>query len=81
MVTLLILKHLNNLNDDNLLEHWSENAYYQYLSGGTVLPYGIALCGDRVFGVPATGKTIRHGAYLSGKYPPQQGGKVRTLIL
>lgn len=33
MVSLLILKHLRNLSDENLVEQWSENLYYQYLSG------------------------------------------------
>lgn len=33
MVSLLILKSLRNLSDENLVEQWSENIYYQYLSG------------------------------------------------
>jgi IS5 family transposase len=33
MVSLLILKHIRNLSDENLVEHWSENLYYQYFSG------------------------------------------------
>ncbi len=33
MVSLLILKHLRNLSDENLVEQWSENLYYQYFSG------------------------------------------------
>src|SRR3954466_8689902 len=33
MVALLILKHVRNLSDENLVEHWAENLYYQYLSG------------------------------------------------
>jgi IS5 family transposase len=33
MVSLLILKHLRNLSDENLVEQWAENCYYQYLSG------------------------------------------------
>lgn len=33
MVALLILKHLRNLSDENLVEQWSENLYYQYFSG------------------------------------------------
>lgn len=33
MVSLLILKHLRNLSDESLVEQWSENLYYQYLSG------------------------------------------------
>ena len=33
MVSLLILKYLRNLSDENLVEQWSENLYYQYLSG------------------------------------------------
>ena len=33
MVSLLILKHLRNLSDENLVEQWSENIYFQYLSG------------------------------------------------
>ena len=32
MVSLLILKHVRNLSDENLVEHWSENLYYQYFS-------------------------------------------------
>lgn len=33
MVSLLILKQLRNLSDENLVEQWSENVYYQYLGG------------------------------------------------
>jgi IS5 family transposase len=33
MVSLLILKHVRNLSDENLIEQWSENIYYQYFSG------------------------------------------------
>jgi len=33
MVSLLLLKHVRNLSDESVVEQWSENAYYQYLSG------------------------------------------------
>ena len=33
MVSLLILKHFRNLSDEMLVEHWSENNYFQYFSG------------------------------------------------
>lgn len=33
MVSLLILKYVRNLSDENLVEQWSENVYYQYFSG------------------------------------------------
>lgn len=33
MVSLLILKYLRNLSDENLVEQWAENCYYQYFSG------------------------------------------------
>ena len=33
MVSLLILKYVRNLSDEALVEHWSENVYYQYFSG------------------------------------------------
>ena len=33
MVGLLILKHVRNLSDENLIEQWSENNYYQYFCG------------------------------------------------
>ena len=33
MVGLLILKHLRNLSDENIVEQWSENNYYQYFGG------------------------------------------------
>lgn len=33
MVSLLILKHIRNLSDENLVEQWSENCYYQYFGG------------------------------------------------
>jgi IS5 family transposase len=36
MVSLLILKHVRNLSDESVVEQWSENAYYQYLSGEEV---------------------------------------------
>lgn len=33
MVSLLILKHVRNLSDENLVDHWAENIYFQYFSG------------------------------------------------
>jgi IS5 family transposase len=33
MVALLILKSLRNLSDENLIEQWSENIYFQYVGG------------------------------------------------
>jgi IS5 family transposase len=33
MVSLLILKQVRNLSDENLVEQWSENLYYQYFGG------------------------------------------------
>jgi len=33
MVSLLILKQLRNLSDESVVEHWSENCYYQNFSG------------------------------------------------
>jgi transposase, IS5 family len=33
MVSLLILKYLRNLSDENLVDQWSENVYFQYFSG------------------------------------------------
>jgi IS5 family transposase len=33
MVSLLILKHLRNLSDENLVLAWSENVYFQYFGG------------------------------------------------
>jgi hypothetical protein len=33
MVSLLILKHVRNQSDENLVEQWSENLYFQYFSG------------------------------------------------
>src|SRR4051812_24521454 len=31
MVSLLILKYVRNISDENLVEQWSENLYFQYL--------------------------------------------------
>jgi IS5 family transposase len=33
MVSLLILKHLRNLSDENLVAQWAENIYFQYFGG------------------------------------------------
>lgn len=33
MVSLLILKQLRNLSDENIVDQWAENCYYQYFSG------------------------------------------------
>ncbi len=33
MVSLLMLKHIRNLSDENLVEQWAENVYYQYFGG------------------------------------------------
>ena len=35
MASLLILKQLENLSDETLVERWAENPYYQYFSGQT----------------------------------------------
>lgn len=35
MVGLLILKHVRNISDENVVEQWRENAYYQYFCGMT----------------------------------------------
>ena len=32
MVSLLILKFVRNLSDENLVEHWAQNIYFQYFS-------------------------------------------------
>ena len=41
MVSLLMLKYLRNLSDENIVEQWSENCYYQYFSGIQVFTPGI----------------------------------------
>lgn len=41
MVSLLILKQLRNLSDENIVQHWSENLYYQYFSGWQVFTPGL----------------------------------------
>jgi IS5 family transposase len=41
MVSLLIIKYLRNLSDENLVEQWAENCYYQYLSGMQVFTPGV----------------------------------------
>lgn len=33
MVSVLLLKHMYNLSDENVVERWSENPYWQYFSG------------------------------------------------
>ena len=33
MVSWLILKYVRNLSDENVVEHWRENIYFQYFSG------------------------------------------------
>lgn len=33
MVGLLILKHIRNVSDENVVEQWTENLYYQYFCG------------------------------------------------
>ena len=33
VVSLLILKYVRNLSDENLVEQWSENIYFQHFSG------------------------------------------------
>jgi IS5 family transposase len=33
MISLLILKQLRNLSDENVVEQWAENSYFQYFSG------------------------------------------------
>ena len=43
MVSLLILKYVRNLSDENVVEQWSENTYYQYFSGSNISAQG-SLC-------------------------------------
>ncbi|HEY8658704.1 MAG TPA: transposase [Hanamia sp.] len=33
IVSLLILKYVRNLSDENLVQQWSENNFFQYFSG------------------------------------------------
>jgi IS5 family transposase len=40
MVCLLILKHIRNLSDESVVEQWSENSYYQYVSGEKMFACG-----------------------------------------
>lgn len=40
MVSLLILKHVRNLSDESVVEQWSENCYYQYISGEKMFACG-----------------------------------------
>lgn len=40
MVGLLILKHLRNISDENVVEQWQENVYYQYFCGEQELQVG-----------------------------------------
>jgi len=54
MVSLLILKQLRNLSDENVVEQWAENSYYQYFSGENYFLLRSALCSHRVSGVPQT---------------------------
>jgi transposase, IS5 family len=41
MVALLMLKHIRNLSDENVVEQWMENVYYQYFSGETSYACGV----------------------------------------
>ena len=40
MVSLLLLKHIRNISDESVVEQWSENAYYQYVSGERMFACG-----------------------------------------
>ena len=40
MVSLLMLKHIRNISDENAVEQWSENCYYQYFSGEKIFACG-----------------------------------------
>ncbi len=41
MVSLLILKQLRNLGDENIVMQWAENLYFQYFSGCLVFTPGL----------------------------------------
>ena len=41
IVSLLILKFFRNLIDENLIEHWAENIYFQYFSGEQFFQHNI----------------------------------------
>lgn len=35
LIRLLMLKHIRNISDENVVDQWSENCYYQYFCGQT----------------------------------------------
>jgi len=37
MTALLLLKHIYNLSDEDIVDRWMENPYWQYFSGELVL--------------------------------------------
>jgi transposase, IS5 family len=41
MVGLLMLKHIRNVSDENVVEQWSENNYYQYFCGESSFVCGV----------------------------------------
>lgn len=41
MVGLLILKHVENLSDEVLVERWQQNPYYQYFCGETIFRWTV----------------------------------------
>lgn len=41
MVSLLVLKQLRNLSDENIVLQWSENLYFQYFSGCMIFTPGL----------------------------------------
>jgi len=74
MVSLLILKSLYNLSDEQLVEqHWEMNPYYQYFSGSTSIQWGQPCAASDLvhfrkrIGKQGVNKILKHSVTLHGK--------------
>jgi transposase, IS5 family len=71
MVSLLILKYLRNLSDENLVDQWSENIYFQYFSGAQMFQPSIPCVATEL--VAFRQRIGEQGMELKGKYTHKQG--------
>ena len=71
MTGLLMLKHLRNVSDEQVVVQFTENAYYQYFCGLEAFSIS-ALCAlIRACTFPSPYRRGGRGAYPQGKHPHQ----------
>ena len=68
MASLLILKYVRNLSDENLVEQWAEYIYFQYFSGEQDFQSNIPLCSNRISCLSSTHRRAWCRINFTGKH-------------